>query len=226
MVICSISAVHFDIPTSNGHDIAGYLIFWRTIYLRSEAAFRVLTWLTGLIAPEMIVAWACMDYFNAFDDYMEMKKNGYSEWTLKHSFFTRMGGFQPVGNHPPLGHYADFIRAGLELDDGVCKKLYKDISDKSKADVLTKSLAVFQITRFLLETITRAANSLPISSLEYFTCAQVFCALLMYTFWFNKPHNIRETILLEVGKAQDENFGHGYVPIGSASPLAYSGLDL
>lgn len=84
------------------------------------------------------------------------------------------------------------VVADIRLADW--KQIGQDISDKSKNDVLNKCIAVVQIGRFLLAMIARAAASLSISPLEYFTCAQVICALLVYVFWFDKPYDVQEPI--------------------------------
>ena len=112
--------------------------------------------------------------------------------------FARMKGFTlEDGDSVKSGR--ELLNRGATLTENRCKQLEFEIADKSKADVLSKTIAVVQITRFLLETIARAANALPISPLEYFTCAQVFCALFTYIYWFDKPHGVQEKIRLEKG---------------------------
>lgn len=135
---------------------------------------------------------ACSDYLGAMTDFLCMEE--YEGWSLTHSFFARMKGLYVDGERAENGD--DLVAMGIILDRETCEQLGRDIADKSKADFLTKSIAVIQITRFLLEMISRAAVSLPLSPLEYFTCAQVVCALLTYIFWFDKPHNVQEPLRL------------------------------
>lgn len=102
-------------------------------------------------------------------------------------------------------------KSGAILDENLCKEYLYEINDKSKANILTKAIAMTQITRFLLEEINRACNGLPISPLEYFTCAQVFAALFMYVYWLEKPHGVQERIHVRVLKGHkryinDEDF--------------------
>lgn len=101
----------------------------------------------------------------------------------------------------------DKIHSGLELykngailTESTCERYSFEIKDKVKSNILAKVIAILQISRFLLEEINRAFNSLPISPLEYFTCAQVFAALFTYVYWLEKPHGVREKIMVEKGQ--------------------------
>lgn len=158
----------------------------------SPTKVKLFLYMSGLLIPEVVVMGACGDYIEALEDFLYMEE--YDGWTLKHSFFVKMQGFYIDGQM--VGSGRDLIKSGANLDKAKCEQLRRDIDDKSKADLLTKSIAVIQIIRFLLEMIARAATSLPLSPLEYFTCAQVVCALLTYIFWFDKPHNVREPLRL------------------------------
>lgn len=198
MAICAFTAMHFDVrdydSTRNEHWYSK--LFWLAQLKRAQY------WNLGLLMPEYIVFKACSQYYDALEDYNAMIEK-HDSWTLKHSFFVKMGGFAIKG----VEGSKDILNVAYGLDlqhfttitekEGELERLKHEISDKSKSDVLAKSLAVLQISRFLLEIISRAASSLPISPLEYFTCAQVFCALLSYTFWFDKPHNVQVQIRVE-----------------------------
>lgn len=122
-----------------------------------------------------------------------------SRWTLQHSFFALMGGFT-LEDGDCVGSGLELYERGAILTESACEKYTCEINDKAKADVLTKAIAILQITRLLLEEIDRACNGLPISPLEYFTCAQVFAALFMYAYWLEKPHGVRERIKVERGQ--------------------------
>lgn len=195
MLICTISAFHLKLPSNVSHRLS----FWKKFVNREfwdESGSKAGQWITALLMPELAVFWASKDYYDALKDYNFMKDKC-DGWELKHSFFASMGGFV-LDSHGEMLSGKMLYEANACLDKAVCRKLKYEISDKSKADVLSKSVAIVQITRFLLETLARAANALPISPLEYFTCAQVFCALLMYIFWFDKPHGVQEKIRLEM----------------------------
>lgn len=196
MIICTISATHFDLPNISFR----FFNLWtmKSGPLKCHVLFKASVWLIVLLGPEVAVGWACYDYIDALRETAIMKmylkdQDNKNEWTLRHSFFLRMGGFR-------LGDRTVFRSEelpGKDLEKKFCKDLNKEITDKSKKDVLAKALAVIQITRFLFEMIARAANSLPISPLEYFTCAQVLSALIMFILWIGKPYNVQEQIELK-----------------------------
>lgn len=204
MAICTISAMHFDLTNNTSHRLG----FREKIVSREfwKAIGRKLgIWSAGLLMPEILANNACYDYYRALRDHAFMKTEC-ENWTFKLSMFAGMNGFS-LEDGDVIDSGRTLLRRGVILDADVCKRLEYEISDKSKADVLTKSIAIIQITRFLLEIIARAASSFPISPLEYFTCAQVFCALLMYVFWFDKPHGVQEKTRLRVKKGEKRNIG-------------------
>jgi hypothetical protein len=58
------------------------------------------------------------------------------------------------------------------------------IRDKSKADVLAKTLVLFQVGWMVIQVIGRKISDLPITLLEIHTLVHVVCALIMYLLWF------------------------------------------
>ncbi|KAJ3479732.1 hypothetical protein NLI96_g8859 [Meripilus lineatus] len=63
----------------------------------------------------------------------------------------------------------------------------QDIQDKSKSDMLTKTIALFQVAWFILQLCARRHENLAITELEIFTLA--FCVLnfATYALWWKKP---------------------------------------
>lgn len=84
-----------------------------------------------------------------------------------------------LNNH--LVRWADRDAWGLSMEV---------IRDKSKADGLVKLAALFQVSWFTLQCITRAAHNLPIAPMEAMTLAYVFVVILTYAFWWIKPKDI------------------------------------
>ena len=72
----------------------------------------------------------------------------------------------------------------------------QDIKDKSKANRMAKGLVCMQATWFCLQFVTRLGQALPVSLLELNAFAHALCALLVYIFWWNKPFDIEEPILV------------------------------
>lgn len=200
IVICTVSAAHFDLPDNNAHRLSVLKRmrsrdFWREVWS------KLVTYAIVFIAPEYFVWRSCGEYYSAVRDcaYVKSKFEG---WTVKHSFFAAMKGFTLEGSDEPRTG-RDLLAKGAKLDNNVCDRIGYEISDKSKADVLAKLLAVIQLTRFLLETFARALSSLPITSLEFFTCQHVVCTLMVYIFWLEKPRGVQEKISLEKCEPMD-----------------------
>lgn len=57
------------------------------------------------------------------------------------------------------------------------------IGDKSKQDLVQKTLVISQMLWMCLQTVTRAVAGLPLTLLEIHTLVHVFCAFLMYACW-------------------------------------------
>ncbi|KAF7590692.1 hypothetical protein BBP40_002527 [Aspergillus hancockii] len=72
-----------------------------------------------------------------------------------------------------------------------------DIQDRSKSDAFTKFFALVQCAWLVIQSIGRACAGLPLTELELTTLAFIFCAFIMYWFWWDKPFDIQtQTILL------------------------------
>lgn len=62
---------------------------------------------------------------------------------------------------------------------------------ENKSDSLAKLIIIIQVTWFVAQIISRAAEKLPISQLEMGTVAFVGCTLMTTFFWWHKPLDIR-----------------------------------
>ena len=113
-------------------------------------------------------------------------------YTLSQAFFIVAGGLaietksfrkEPYLMVTPAGA-VELARLGLlsPLEEEV-------ISDKTKADPITKAIVCVQAAWFIVQCIARVAQHLPLTLLEIHTLAHVFIAMLMYLFWFPKPYN-------------------------------------
>ena len=68
----------------------------------------------------------------------------------------------------------------------------QSINDKSKADFLAKGLVCLQISWVFLQCVARKAAGYPITLLELHTLVHIFCAVVIYGFWWQKPLNISD----------------------------------
>jgi hypothetical protein len=71
-----------------------------------------------------------------------------------------------------------------------------DIRDRSKADALTKTIAISQSTWLIVQLCGRAAHGLAITELELVTAAFVSCAFATYVLWWHKPFNAERPYII------------------------------
>lgn len=130
-------------------------------------------------------------------------------WTHVHSFYAVMGGFvYDTSDLPDNEQFLPGNRTRVTLaPDAViyiarlCPWLLPDISeesiqDKSKANSLAKGVVCVQAFWFILQTIFRLADGLPISLLELSTAAHSLCALLVYALWWRKPLDVESPTVI------------------------------
>lgn len=108
---------------------------------------------------------------------------------LQYGFYVTMGGFvyavddlSPRKSRmilTPLGVIA-LARQGHFVNIN-----QSTIEDKSKANILTKSLICIQVSWMVIQCIARAAAGYPLTLLEVHTMVHVVCAICMYALWWN-----------------------------------------
>jgi hypothetical protein len=135
-----------------------------------------------------------------------------------------MGGFA-VDQHDAEEPYfpkslsrLTILPAGLRLLANVDFNLIPDISkeeisDKSKANGLAKSIVCVQAFWFCVQCITRLSQGLPITLLELNTFVHALCALLIYWLWWHKPLDVAEPTLIKGNEI------HGLVALLSIANL-------
>ncbi|KAM0562393.1 hypothetical protein ACHAPJ_002083 [Fusarium lateritium] len=202
LALCVWSALHLNIPPK-GNTVTQYWL-------------RVLRWvLLGILAPELVLWAAWRQWKSAKLLTAEMQKvlketksnPGQSKrrhgWTQLHSFYVCMGGFVIDADEEldvfPNSRRLTFSPSAVLLL-AKCGQLPDidplDIKDKSKADSLAKFIVLLQATWFLVQTLARIAQSLPISLLEVNTIGHVLCALVIYLLWWHKPREVSEPTVL------------------------------
>ncbi|EEP78466.1 predicted protein [Uncinocarpus reesii 1704] len=119
-------------------------------------------------------------------------------WSLVEGFFVVMGGVAFDASEFSDYHKRLLVTpTGMRLLNclGCAPKITREaIEDKSKGDILAKGLVIFQTAWLVLQCIARKVNALPISLLEIHTMVHVVCALMMYSFWFKKPLEVRDPL--------------------------------
>lgn len=146
---------------------------------------------------------------------MERGETEREPWTTTHGFFAAMGGFAfdaSGADQNTSGAEHNFLPRGRTRvtlsSSGVCflaeeypdllPNIPKDyISGKSKSDALAKTLVCLQAIWFCTQCISRVAAGLSISLLELNTFAHALFALCAFVFWWKKPQDVVEPILIQ-----------------------------
>ena len=123
---------------------------------------------------------------------------------MTHSFFVGMGGLvletnegeEYIPGSPRLTLTAQGMVAVQEADLALPDVSLESIKDRSKADGIAKCLACLQAGYMIIQIMDRVISRLPVTLLEINTLGHVLCALIMYTFWFRKPLDLQDPIVL------------------------------
>lgn len=128
----------------------------------------------------------------------------FKEWTMTHGFFAWMGGFMLYIDREPRAtltpdELLQFIREE-SVDMPVIQKA--DIEDRSKGDIVSKGVAIFQLVWFVLQLTARRVQNLPITLLEIDTLAIAVLTFSAYFLWWTKPKDVgRPYVVHWKGKA-------------------------
>ncbi|KIK42242.1 hypothetical protein CY34DRAFT_12501 [Suillus luteus UH-Slu-Lm8-n1] len=143
-------------------------------------------------AHDRRAAWQSELAVALIDDIPNLSRSSSAEWTLTHGFFACMGGFVLYVDGEPwatltLDELMGFVRDGsVEMPD-ITKA---DIEDRSKGDVISKSVAILQLAWFVIQLIARYTQDLPVTLLEIDTLGVVTLACIAYILWWKKPKDI------------------------------------
>lgn len=184
---------------------------WRNAKWGLKAFYRsTLRMLWTGIAPELIVVAACNEWMGARSICKKMKELDLGEeetWSLSHSYYANMGGFivrNPLANktifHEPY-HLTGEELFKLRSEKHITRLpniSEAEIKDKSKGDMLGKSIATGQITWSTIQIIARVVRKLPISPLEVAVVAFAVCAVLIYALYWKKPQRVVATHTIQL----------------------------
>jgi hypothetical protein len=139
----------------------------------------------------------------------QLKLRHTRDWTYGHSFFAIAGGFAfDTTDLPEHEKFLPGLRDRVLLTPEGLLALAKDdptlipdiptafINDKSKLNAAAKALVFIQAAWFVVETVVRLCQRLPVSLLELNTFAHALCALLIYVLWWDKPFDVEEPVLM------------------------------
>ncbi|KAF9471587.1 hypothetical protein BDN70DRAFT_819822, partial [Pholiota conissans] len=183
---CTWSAIHPNIPAP--------MDCWWTRFKR-----QVTTMICALLAPELITYWA-------------LKQHSASQptppWTLTHGFFLQMGGFMLSEDGVPVHILIDGssrktpnkLQLLHNIKEGIISPpriTEEDIQDRSKGDIISKTIIILQTTWFIVQCLARWSQHLPITELEIVTLGFAMLNGITYALWWNKPQNVGRPVFLE-----------------------------
>ncbi|KAL9619953.1 MAG: hypothetical protein Q9160_005510 [Pyrenula sp. 1 TL-2023] len=162
---------------------------------------RKLRWLIlGFLAPEFVLLVAAGQWSSARHSMKDMQNLGHTHWTMVHGFYADSGGywlnFRDFPRFPATAKQIHYLVHHQYLK--MPQTTEEDIKDKSKADIIAKTIACLQTLWFVLQCIARSASSLPIAPIELCTCCIILCTATTYFFWLKKPLNVGIPITLTI----------------------------
>ncbi|KAJ3859486.1 hypothetical protein EV359DRAFT_68112 [Lentinula novae-zelandiae] len=115
----------------------------------------------------------------------------YRQWTIAGEIFAVANPFEASTKpwHRLFLQLKEYLKWGGPQDSGYGE-------NRSKANGLSKSVVVVQVTFFLVNCIARKIQRLPVTLLEVTTVAHTLCSLLAYAFWWNKPLSVSHPTLI------------------------------
>ncbi|KAF9472925.1 hypothetical protein BDN70DRAFT_925430 [Pholiota conissans] len=130
------------------------------------------------------------------------------QWTLTHGFFLQMGGFMLSDDGMPTHILIDGSRSKTpkelqlihNIKEGVISPpriTEEDIQDRSKGDIISKTIIILQTTWFAVQCLARWSQHLPLTELEIVTLGFAMLNGITYALWWNKPQNVGRPVFLE-----------------------------
>ena len=150
-------------------------------------------------------------------------------WSLVHGYYAEMGGFAVRLNYEPRFQASEsgFV---VELQDGVAYRTRagdlrtmvsehiltipeittESIYERSKATFFANVITLIQVLWFVVCTLGRVAQRLPISTLELSTLAFVCCAAVIGFFWWHKPLDLRSSTVIMISPDKERSFVNNF----------------
>ena len=159
-----------------------------------------------ILGPEFVVAFAAGQRANAKRVRDTLQGMGYSQWTLRHSFYANMGGFmlQPFDSTPFPIHGLHLIYLVKEGYMSLPQITEDEIADKSKANLLAKILVCLQTGWFVVQCVSRVWRALPLTSLELVASSYVWCTWAIYAQWLHKPLDVGTPTVIKINASTAE----------------------
>ena len=125
----------------------------------------------------------------------------WKKWTLKHGHFLEMGGFilvdpekEDVAPNEQQRTVLTFDYFKAHWDIKIPKITAAAIEDRSKGDALSKIIAIFQTTWFIIQYIARGQQGLVLTELELVTLALASLNAVTFAIWWHKPLGVQDPV--------------------------------
>ena len=214
LALCAYTSVHLNAPSTAERE-------WHT----SVRKFR---WtLLSATAPELVLAFATGQKSEAKRSVEMWRRNGYTDWTVRHGFFANMGGLelQPLDSptFPVNAKQLHYLVTRNYIDYPHLDT--RDMLDKSKSSKFQKALTGTQITWFLTQLVGRLVQNLPITAIELTTFLSVLCTFFIWYKWDQKPLDIRSPITLKMQSSIADVLKQERTIHGASQPYRQTPLD-
>ncbi|KAL9608538.1 MAG: hypothetical protein Q9167_006631 [Letrouitia subvulpina] len=156
---------------------------WRIYMHKAKWAF------VALLIPEGIMTVAFNQRRNAKSSIKYMKKYA-PQWTLMHGFYSEMGGFKVRDESTETLYTFRAVQLHWLAENGIIgipPISKKEIHDRSKASRVAKALACLQSAWFLLSSLARVVQHLPLTTFEVATIPFIGITWVTYYLWWDKP---------------------------------------
>lgn len=179
LILNTWTVLHLNVPPNNRNG-------WRNLMHKCK------WWIICAVVPDGICVNAFAQWRSSHSS-LPRFKSLYKWWTIRHSFYCEMGGYRVTDEATGL----TYLFRGDELHYLANKNIIQlpeigedDIKDRSNADSLVKGFAILQSSWFLLQTVMRIVQKLPLTTLELATISLIAYTWLSYFFWWHKPMDL------------------------------------
>ena len=187
---CTWAALHLNVPRRNLSHLGRLL--------------RKIQWMIlAVLAPEYISLTALVQRSSTVS---ALSLN----WPLQAesrvlAYYALMGGFElhfddDAYHRLKFSEFQGLVRAGfIDAPDITAE----EVTDKSKGNWFTKSLALLQIGWYVLQLLGRVAQGLQTTPLELFTLGTVACTIVTYINWWAKPLDVNVSTAMSMGSTRN-----------------------
>ncbi|KAI3319255.1 hypothetical protein HD806DRAFT_525570 [Xylariaceae sp. AK1471] len=183
--LCTWTCLCLNVPSREtcGWRFLGYKFRWQ---------------LFAVLFPEVLVATAAEQWMSAKQSVSAFNDLGHDQWTIRHGFFTDMGGVmlapRDCDEFPIDSSQLAYLVRHRYLP--IPRIDLSDIRAVNKADGLARAVTLGQMLWFTIYCIGRAASHLSLTPLELETLAFILCTIHTFFFWYHKPLDPVRSIVL------------------------------